>query len=1124
MASSSSKPRGNYDVFMSFRGVNVRNHFLGHLYTALDQRGIYTYCDSEELRKGESISPALIKAIKDAHIAIVIFSQDYASSRWCLEELANIMEWQERGDLIALPLFYKVEPREVRTPRKNYRRAMAKHEYRFGKDSEEVQRWKKALLDAGSLSGWHYQDDRSEVDLVKSVVEEICRLLQRTSLHVATHPVGLRPQVVKLVPMLNLESEDVLLIGFWGYGGVGKTTLAKALYNAIFMKFENSYFLGNVREASKDSKDLVSLQKKLLFGLLRKKFGGFSVDRGITLIKERLCRKKVLLVLDDVNDVNSLRVLAGEREWFGKGSRIIITTRDYHLLIGQEIHRDHIYEVKNLEHPEALELFKKHAFLRNNKIVIRRDLVDRALGYAKGHPLALEVLGSFLRGRGEDKWKSALKQLAKSPPKSINDVLKLSYDGLENYTKEIFLDIACFFKGRSTKYVKEVLNSCNFNTTIGIQVLVEKALIIEDGENLQMHDLIQSMGMNIVNEECHDDPGRRSRLWLYDDVNDVLSGDMGTNAVKAIVLDLPKTKAIYIGHNAFKNMRRLRVLIMINVHNSFQGPICLPNELRCFEWPEYPWIPEFFSGPKKLVQLDMPKSNVQVAREQFKGFEQLKFINFSQCRSLISMPDLSYTPHLKKLNLSWCENLERAHESVAYHDKLSWLSLEGCSKFHHLPNVLKSKNLQHLNLTGCSNLRRFSHIPDEINLQELLLGQTSIKELPESIKNLVSLEHMDLTACKELAILPSGVFTLRNLETLILAFSKIKFPKEEDSSDRHTKREFPNLRSLDLTEWNPSGGFRENSSCFPILTYLIVSGNIMTTNLPTFARINNMPRLNFSICQHLREIFKIPRQSDVDPVDLSSCHKLIHYGFTMNDVFKLEQFHSITDCQFLQPGAEMPKWLIPNKDGYISFTASKDLYKKFLSLAFCVVFRNERKENVKFELLAHVNGEKTMEGSTTFNSLDLDHVWLECRKPKLIWGRGAFGQTDWGHFQFSITASSGAIVKNCGFRLLCKSLENDLDVWLQDDQLLDPALLYEIWHEDSQTSMEEESSSETEDILDSETKPEQRNLVRKGLNMDDFSIQVSLSLSLSLSLYVRVCACTRMQKWNSRQTNKSNIK
>ncbi|KAI6705798.1 hypothetical protein NL676_008760 [Syzygium grande] len=155
---ASSNLKGNYHVFLSFRGTDIRNNFLGHLYTALDLKGIYTYVDSEELRKGERITPALMKAIEESRIAIIVFSEDYASSPWCLEEVAKIMECKEQRDLMVFPVFYKVEPREVRTPRESYREAMVKHELKFGKDSEKVKRWKKALFDAGSLSGWELND------------------------------------------------------------------------------------------------------------------------------------------------------------------------------------------------------------------------------------------------------------------------------------------------------------------------------------------------------------------------------------------------------------------------------------------------------------------------------------------------------------------------------------------------------------------------------------------------------------------------------------------------------------------------------------------------------------------------------------------------------------------------------------------------------------------------------------------------------------------------------------------------------------------------------------------------------------------------------------------------------
>lgn len=159
VSSSSFAPiRWSYDVFLSFRGEDTRNNFTGHLYTALCQRGLYTFIDDHELRRGEEIAPTLVKAIRESRVSVIVFSQNYASSRWCLDELLNIIDCKESKGQLVWPIFYKVNPSDVRNQRGSFAEAMRRHEARFNFDMGRVQRWRTALTHAASLSGWHFPD------------------------------------------------------------------------------------------------------------------------------------------------------------------------------------------------------------------------------------------------------------------------------------------------------------------------------------------------------------------------------------------------------------------------------------------------------------------------------------------------------------------------------------------------------------------------------------------------------------------------------------------------------------------------------------------------------------------------------------------------------------------------------------------------------------------------------------------------------------------------------------------------------------------------------------------------------------------------------------------------------
>ncbi|XP_042960741.1 disease resistance protein RPV1-like isoform X3 [Carya illinoinensis] len=765
-----------YDVFLSFRGEDVRHNFISHLYDALRRSGINTYID-EQLERGKEISPALLKAIEESRISIIVLSENYASSTWCLEELMKILECREMKQQIVLPVFYKVDPSIVRKQKENYGKALASYKDKLNYDTK-VDSWKAALNEVANLSGFHLKKEGNESEFIHSIIQRVdSNIINQTCFEVANHPVGVASRVRRVYSLLSIGENDIVrMVGIFGVGGIGKTTITIEVYNIISSNFEGCCFLKNIRETSKSEYGLVQLQETLLFDIL----GASSVrntghvDRGINVIKNKLRYKRVLLILDDVDDWKQLKALAGNRDWFGKGSRIIITTRDQNLLSNHEV--DATYEVEELNHHEALELFSLCAFKRKKPLDNYMELTKRIIRYARGLPLALEVLGLDLRGRSIREWESALEAYKRIPHEKIQKILRTSYDGLSESEKNIFLDIACFFKGENVDYVVKILDGCGFCPNIGIKKLMDKSLITIDGHiKFEMHDLLQDMGREIVREESPKEPGGRSRLWYHEDIRHVLEEDTGTNQIEGILIDLPKEDIICLSSEAFMKMKNLRYFINRNAR--FSGsPNYLSNKLRVLHWVEYPSqsLPYNFHG-RKLVDFRISDSLFKEFGVRFQNFQNLARMDFSHCEFLTKIVDLSRMPNLEWLDVTNCRNLVEVHASVGSLNKLEHLSFAHCPKLKSLPTSLKFRYLKCLWVEGCLSLQNFPEIEFEREcLRNLCLANTNIKELPLSIEHLSGLEELDLSGCKNLLHLPTGILRFRQLKALLLGIKSIR--------------------------------------------------------------------------------------------------------------------------------------------------------------------------------------------------------------------------------------------------------------------------------------------------------------------------------------------------------------
>ncbi|XP_057438845.1 disease resistance protein RPP2B-like isoform X2 [Lotus japonicus] len=218
------------------------------------------------------------------------------------------------------------------------------------------------------------------------------------------------------------------------------------------------------------------------------------------------------------------------------------------------------------------------------------ELSKSIVRYTQGIPLVLELIGSGLFGKPISEWKYIFDSYLShgEDDQSIWRLLhKISYEGLDDDVKTVFLDIACCFNGYKVDFLTDLfLNARGFSPTYALQVLISKSLIKIDGGVVRMHDTVQMIGRSIVKEEPPIEPGKRSRLWYYEDILDVLKNNTGGPAVEIMKIDLPKDKQVLWDGNGFKNMENLKILEIINARFS-EVPKIFANSLKVLNWKGY---------------------------------------------------------------------------------------------------------------------------------------------------------------------------------------------------------------------------------------------------------------------------------------------------------------------------------------------------------------------------------------------------------------------------------------------------------------------------------------------------------------------------------------------------------
>ncbi|CAN1781722.1 Disease resistance-like protein DSC1 [Linum perenne] len=882
-SSSGSEYHGpwEYDVFLCFRG-ETRTSFTSHVMAALSEKKIRTFIDTM-LGKGNSITD-LLSVLKRSALSVIIFSERFAESTWCLDEVATISRSMKEFGHRVLPVFYNVDPSEVDGETGSYA-AMIESQDGSKYPPSVKMKWRSALKEVVDKAGLTSCEIRHDSQLIKAIVDNVWKELVDMSPRLKPkNLIGMDSRVWEVERLLDMNrSDDIRVVGLWGMSGMGKTTLARALYQRFtnFLKEDTDI---NAKWKGRPD-NLEGLQKELYATLLSEQDQNItSGDLETSYRRARLSRLKVFIVLDDVEYWSQLeQLLLGDvlnlTKLFALGSRIIVTTRNRKVL---ESAMARIYHVEKLNPQESLRLFSLYSFRREVPPEDRRYQSITAVGYCQGYPLALRVLGCALFRKSKSYWQSYLDGLRKTGKQEIHGVLRKSYDELARDEKPMFLDIACFFRRNYSKSnLIKMMESSYYSAYSRVEDLIDKALLICDqssdhegsnddvgGQIIEVHDLLHQMAWNIIGEEP--ELANRTRLENPNDIHKLLTTRKGERATEGINLDLSKAEEMHLGSDVFVGMDRLRLLkftlpdsssspgeaLTSKIHIPDSGLDSLPPELRMFWWDGFPssLLPSKFS-PHNIVQIRIRHSPLTQCWDGVQDFVNLRWFDLSYCKNLTIVPDLSKATHLESLKLAGCKSIVELPSFVEYLDKLITLDVGACENLEILPPKLGSKHLKHVIISNC---RKIKQCPELVsNWDNLDLHGTPITTLPSSIYSVKQAQTLYLHG-QSITTFPQFSPTLKGFYLCHTAIEKLPHQRPSDSS----KYNLPRIAQLQLIENSKLVKFSRNIWNI-VTTELIIIGSPMLEMLPEIPENPTARDLRVLVVEQCKTFKRLPSSINI---------------------------------------------------------------------------------------------------------------------------------------------------------------------------------------------------------------------------------------------------------------------
>ncbi|XP_071718521.1 disease resistance protein RUN1-like [Rutidosis leptorrhynchoides] len=350
------------------------------------------------------------------------------------------------------------------------------------------------------------QKSKQEVKFIEEIIEDIYHRLGGTVSSSLSLLVGREYSIYFITSWLKDVSDTVDILTITGMSGIGKTSVANHVFELHRHEFDASCFIEKISSACAQFNGMLGLQKQLLGNI--RKTSPVQLDRiseNTSRIENALSRKRAFLVLDDIDNVDQLNELLGNKE-----------------ILVSPLPMEH--KLKSLSYNASRKLLFHHAFKCEELKDGYEQVSDNVVKYCEGHPLALKVVGSSLHNKDVAYWEECIDKLNQGPFSHINNILKMSFESLDCEDKELIKHVACFFVGMDRDIAETILKACKLkHTRSGISNLNDRCLLnIGEGNKFMMHSLIQEMVKDVVHQESPEKPEKRSRLWRHTESYKVL--------------------------------------------------------------------------------------------------------------------------------------------------------------------------------------------------------------------------------------------------------------------------------------------------------------------------------------------------------------------------------------------------------------------------------------------------------------------------------------------------------------------------------------------------------------------------------------------------------------------------